>query len=69
MKAIAFDQFGKAEVLGLAGAPLPEIRSTDIMVKVMAVGVNRSDILQREGYYGAKTYGPRDLLPLLPSFR
>ena len=45
MKAIIFDQFGKADVLRLADVPMPEIRSTDLLVKVMAVGVNRADIL------------------------
>lgn len=64
MKAIIFDQFGKADVLRLADVPLPEMRSTDLLVKVMAVGVNRADILQREGYYGAQTYGESDLLGL-----
>lgn len=64
MKAIIFDQFGKADVLRLADVPLPEIRSTDLLVKVKAVGVNRADILQREGYYGSQTYGESDLLGL-----
>lgn len=64
MKAIVFDQFGKADVLRLADVPLPEIRSTDLLVKVKAVGVNRADILQREGYYGSQTYGESDLLGL-----
>lgn len=64
MKAIVFDQFGKADVLRLADIPLPKIRSTDLMVKVMAVGVNRADILQREGFYGTQTYGESDLLGL-----
>ncbi|GAA5628273.1 hypothetical protein Brsp05_03569 [Brucella sp. NBRC 12953] len=69
MKAIGFDQFGKADVLRLADVPLPEIRSTDLRVKVMPVGVNQADIFQREGYYRAQSYGESDLLPLLPSFR
>lgn len=64
MKAIVFDQFGKADVLRLSDVPLPEIRSTDLLVKVKAVGVNRADILQREGYYGSQTYGESDLLGL-----
>jgi len=64
MKAIIYDQFGKADVLRLADVPLPEIRSTDLLVKVKAVGVNRADILQREGYYGSQTYGESDLLGL-----
>jgi NADPH2:quinone reductase len=49
MKAILFDDFGGADVLHLGDAPRPEIRPDDLLVNVMAAGVNRADILQREG--------------------
>jgi NADPH2:quinone reductase len=64
MKAILFDDFGGADVLHLGDAPRPEIRPDDLLVKVMAAGVNRADILQREGVYGTRCYGDSTLLGL-----
>ncbi|MGO4406222.1 NAD(P)H-quinone oxidoreductase [Bosea sp. RAF48] len=64
MKAVVFDNFGKADVLRLAEAPTPEPRAGDLLVKVMAAGVNRADLLQRQGYYGRQSYGESDLLGL-----
>lgn len=64
MKAITYDQFGTADVLRLADLPKPEPRPTDLLVKVKALGVNRADLLQREGYYGGQTYGESPLLGL-----
>ncbi|GLK83092.1 NAD(P)H-quinone oxidoreductase [Ancylobacter defluvii] len=59
-----FDEFGKADVLRLAEAPMPEPRPGDLLVKVMAAGVNRADLLQRQGYYGKQSYGESELLGL-----
>ncbi|KAA0693299.1 hypothetical protein DTW90_25950 [Neorhizobium sp. P12A] len=64
MKAIIFDDFGSANVLRLADVPMPEVRPEDLLVKVMAAGVNRADLLQREGVYGAQTCGDSDILGL-----
>ncbi|MFT0858691.1 zinc-binding dehydrogenase [Ancylobacter sp. G4_0304] len=64
MKAIIFDDFGAADVLRLANAPLPKVRPGDLLVKVHAAGVNRADLLQRQGYYGRQSYGESDLLGL-----
>lgn len=64
MKAIVFDEFGSADVLGLAEAPMPEVRPDDLLVKVMAAGLNRADLLQREGVYGSQSYGDSDILGL-----
>ncbi len=64
MKAITFDDFGTADVLRLAEAPMPQPRPGDLLVKVHAAGVNRADLLQRQGYYGRPTYGESDLLGL-----
>lgn len=64
MKAIVFDEFGDADVLRLAEAPMPEPRPGDLLVRVMAAGVNRADLLQRRGYYGRPSYGESDLLGL-----
>lgn len=64
MKAIVLDDFEGADVLRLADVPMPEVRPDDLLVKVMAAGVNRADLLQREGVYGAQTYGDSDILGL-----
>jgi len=64
MKAIIFDDYGSADVLRLAEAPIPDARADDLLVKVMAAGVNRADLLQREGVYGSQSYGDSDILGL-----
>lgn len=64
MKAVVYEDFGKADVLRLAEVPMPEVRPGDLLVKVHAAGVNRADLLQRQGYYGRQTYGDSDLLGL-----
>ncbi|MCY1745106.1 NAD(P)H-quinone oxidoreductase [Ensifer sp. SL37] len=64
MKAIIFDDFGGADVMRLGEAPMPEVRPDDLLVKVMAAGVNRADLLQREGVYGSQTYGDSNILGL-----
>lgn len=64
MKAAVFEDFGRADVLRLAEVPVPEIRPTDLLVRVRAAGVNRADLLQRQGVYGTETYGDSPLLGL-----
>lgn len=64
MKAITFADFGGADVLHLAEEPMPMPRPGDLLVKVMAAGVNRADLLQRQGYYGRQSYGESELLGL-----
>jgi NADPH2:quinone reductase len=43
---------------------MPELRPGDLLVKVKAAGVNRADLLQRQGYYGRQSFGESDLLGL-----
>ncbi|OEC96918.1 NAD(P)H-quinone oxidoreductase [Rhizobium sp. YK2] len=64
MKVIIFNDFGGPDVLRLAEVPYPELRPTDILVKVMASGVNRADLLQREGHYGSRAFGDSPILGL-----
>lgn len=64
MKAITYADFGTADVLRLAEVPMPQPRPTDLLVKVMAAGVNRADLLQRQGRYGSQHYGESELLGL-----
>ena len=51
MKAISFDQPGEPDVLKLIDMDIPEPNENQILIKVKAAGVNRPDIIQREGNY------------------
>ncbi len=51
MRAIEIEKPGGPEVLRPAQRPQPEPKSNEILVKVAAAGVNRPDVLQRQGLY------------------
>ena len=51
MNAIKIKEFGNADNLILCVRPTPKIRDNQILVKVSYAGVNRPDILQRQGNY------------------
>ena len=51
MKAIEITTSGGPEVLKLVDAPIPTPAKGQVLVKVHAAGVNRPDILQRQGGY------------------
>ena len=51
MTAIAFHAPGGPEVLVPEPRPLPILRDGEILVRVHAAGVNRPDVLQRQGLY------------------
>lgn len=63
MQAIMFDSAGGPDVLRLIDAPMPAVRPHDLLVRVHAAGVNRADILQRQGVYGAAPEYGDSLLP------
>ena len=52
MRAIRFENAGDADVIKLVEEPLPQLRPHDLLVHVHAAGLNRADILQRQGFYG-----------------
>jgi NADPH:quinone reductase len=54
MKAIEFTHPGDASVIKLVDVKEPVPRPTDLLVRVYAAGVNRADIIQREGHYGER---------------
>lgn len=64
MKAIAFDDFGGAEVLQLREVPEPELRDSDLLVRNHAAGLNRADIIQRTGGYGKDSFGDSAIMGL-----
>jgi NADPH2:quinone reductase len=51
MRAIQIEKPGGPEVLRPAERPRPEPKPHEILVKVAAAGVNRPDVLQRQGLY------------------
>ena len=51
MTAIVAREPGGPEVLVATERPLPEVREREILVRVRAAGVNRPDIMQRQGKY------------------
>ena len=51
MLAIEISAPGPPEVLRPAERPVPEPRAGEVLIKVRAAGVNRPDLMQREGKY------------------
>ena len=51
MRAIALRQFGGPEVLAVAEVPDPEPGPEEVLIRVAAAGVNRADLLERQGLY------------------
>ena len=61
MKYIHFQNPGDADVLQLSDMPAPTPTAGEVLIRVAAAGVNRPDILQRQGMYPA----PRGASPVL----
>ena len=53
MKAILIDRPGDESVLRLGEYPDPVLGPADLLIIVKCAGLNRADIMQREGYYPA----------------
>jgi putative PIG3 family NAD(P)H quinone oxidoreductase len=51
MKAITVPTPGEADALVLAEVPTPDIAADEVLVQVAAAGVNRADLMQRQGFY------------------
>jgi len=49
MRAVRFHEHGGRDVLRLDEVPIPQPKAGEVVVKVVACGVNRIDILSREG--------------------
>ena len=65
MKAIVVHEYGGPEVLKYEDAPRPEPKENEVLVRVIAAGVNPVDALIRSGKY-AKVFGTN--LPLVPGY-
>lgn len=53
MQAIEISAFGAPEVLRLCERARPEPGAGEVLIRVLASGVNRPDVLQRKGHYPA----------------
>ncbi len=51
MKAITLPEFGGPDALVLSDVDTPTPRAGEVLVRVAAAGVNRADLLQRQGHY------------------
>jgi NADPH:quinone reductase len=61
MRLITLKNFGGPYVLGVGDSPIPAPKSGEVLIRVHAAGINRPDILQRQGLYPA----PADASPVL----
>jgi tumor protein p53-inducible protein 3 len=51
MKAVIVEKPGDENVLKIGEVPDPSIKPAEILIRVRAAGLNRADILQRQGFY------------------
>ncbi len=61
MKAVVITQPGGLKVLEIRDVPLPKLNSGEILVRVHAAGLNRADLLQRQGRYPAPSGVPEEI--------
>ena len=53
MRYVDMEHYGGPDVMKIKRGPLPLCDNDEVLIQVVAVGVNRPDILQREGMYPA----------------
>ena len=58
MIAIEIRGHGKPDVLAAVERPRPSIGPGDVLIKVAAAGINRPDVMQRQGWYPAPAGAP-----------
>ncbi|MCO5730981.1 NAD(P)H-quinone oxidoreductase [Rhizobium sp. SSA_523] len=61
MRHVDLPGFGAPEVMTFARSPLPRPGPGEVLVRVLAAGVNRPDVAQRQGIYPP----PKDASPVL----
>jgi len=61
MKAVIITKPGGPEVLQILEVPVPVAKANEVLVRVNAAGLNRADLLQREGKYPAPPDVPADI--------
>ena len=63
MRVVEISQFGAPDVLHLGERPIPVPGPGEVLIKVVAAGVNRPDVIQRYGKYPPPP-GASDILGL-----
>ncbi len=63
MRAVTVPDPGEADALVVGEHPVPEPAEGEVLVRVVAAGVNRADVLQRQGFYNPPP-GATDVLGL-----
>ena len=61
MKAVVITSFGGPEVLRIEERPVPVPQAGEVLIKVIAAGVNRPDVAQRKGNYPPPTWTSQDI--------
>ncbi|MBK8500782.1 MAG: NAD(P)H-quinone oxidoreductase [Saprospiraceae bacterium] len=61
MRAVIITEFGPPDVLKVEERPKPEYGDNEILIQVKASGVNRPDVIQRQGKYPAPPGAPADI--------
>ena len=61
MRAVVITKPGEPEVLEIVERPIPEITEDQVLIHVMASGINRPDLAQRKGKYPAPSWAPQDV--------
>jgi putative PIG3 family NAD(P)H quinone oxidoreductase len=61
MKAIVIDEPGDEDCMTLGEAPSPSLEAGSIRIRNFAAGVNRADLLQRQGFYPPPPGAPATL--------
>lgn len=61
MMHVDLPQPGGPEAMVMARGPLPQVRAGELLLRVEAAGINRPDVLQRQGAYPP----PKDASPIL----
>ncbi|HEX6045388.1 MAG TPA: alcohol dehydrogenase catalytic domain-containing protein, partial [Pyrinomonadaceae bacterium] len=61
MKAAVITRFGGPEVLEIQDVPTPQPGAEEVLVQVRSSALNRADLLQRSGGYGAPPGAPQNI--------
>jgi putative PIG3 family NAD(P)H quinone oxidoreductase len=61
MQAVWIAKPGSPEVLGIRDVPKPQVVADQVLVRVRAAGLNRADLLQRQGRYPAPPGYPQEI--------
>jgi len=61
MKAVVISRPGPPDVLKIEERPKPALGAADVLISVKAAGLNRADLIQREGRYPAPPNAPANI--------